>query len=428
MIPCNYVNYMSDITLGCVIKTFTMESGERYCLLVNDRSGLPLYFPNLYITTQVRNRSLSYSSMEASLSSICVLLKYMDEQNEIIENRFQEGNLFKLYELDAIRDFCQIKFRLRSTNKYRNGMFSLSELQESKAKVSSQTEYVRLTVIAQYTKWLAEQFIGSNKGKSTVLQIDKMEKGLKARRPIKKKRNIENDEKGLDKKQLSLVFEIFRPESEFNPFSVKSVRIRNRLIFLVLYHLGLRGGELLNIRIRDIDFGRNQLVIARRADEKDDPRKYQPLVKTLDRRLPMKDTLAKEIHHYILKIRKKIPNSIKNDFLFVTHKSGPTQGQPLSKSGYKKVIEVIRTASPALFNFTGHQLRHSWNELFSNQMDAMDKPPSQEEQEKIRSYLMGWKEGSGTAMHYNKRFVKRKATEAALELQKGMIRVPKGDT
>lgn len=403
-----------------------MASGERYCLLVDKLSGLPLFYPNLFITTQSRNRSLSYSSMEASLSGLSVLLRYMDDQGEKLENRFQKGELFKEHELDAIRDFCQIKFRTQTSKEDSNGIFTLSELREFDETVSFQTEYVRLTVIAQYTKWLAEQFAGSNKDRLTVLQIDAMEKGLKARRPAKKKRNVELDEKGLDEEQIALLFELFRPDSELNPYTDKSVRIRNRLIFLILYHLGLRGGELLNIRIRDIGFGNNQIVIVRRADEKDDPRINQPLVKTLDRRLPMKDTLVKEIHHYILNYRKAIPNSSKNDFLFVTHKSGPTQGQPISKSGYKKVIEVVRTVSPSLFNLTGHQLRHSWNEVFSNQMDAMNEPPSQEQQEKIRSYLMCWKEGSGTATHYNRRFVKKKAHEAALKLQEGMIRLPEG--
>jgi len=409
-----------------IVKTFVMRSGERYCLLVDDLSGLPLFYPNLFITSQSRNRSLSYSSMESTLSGISVLLRYMEERGEKIENRFQKGELFKQHELDALRDFCQIKFSAQTSKEDNNGIFTLSELREFDGKVSSQTEYVRLTVIAQYTKWLAEQFVGSSKDRLTVLQIDKMEKELKARRPVKKNRNAERDEKGLDEEQIALVFELFRPDSELNPFTDESVRIRNRLIFLMLYHLGLRGGELLNIRIRDIDFGKNQLVVVRRADEKDDPRTNQPLVKTLDRRLPMKDTLVKEIHHYILNGRKNIPNSTKNDFLFVTHKSGPTQGQPLSKSGYKKVIEVVRTASPALFNLTGHQLRHSWNEAFSNQMDAMNESPSQEQQEKMRSYLMGWKEGSGTATHYNKRFVRKKANEAALKLQEGMVRVPEG--
>ncbi len=409
-----------------VQKTFVMGSGERYCLLLDDSLGLPLFYPNLYVTTQIRNKSLSYSTMEAALSGISVLMRFMDERGEVVESRFQEGKFFQESELDAIRDYCQIKFRARTTDEAPNALFTLSELHEFDAKVSSETEYVRLTVISQYIKWLAEQIAGSSKDRLTVLQIGKMEKGLKARRPVKKKRNTESDEKGLTGDQIDLMFELFRPGSEFNPFKDKLIRTRNRLIFLMLYHLGLRGGELLNIRIRDIDFGENQLLIARRADEKDDPRKYQPLVKTLDRRLPMKDTLAKEVHHYIMDERKKVPNSTKNDFLFVTHKSGSTQGQPLSKSGYKKIMEVVRRASPSLFNLTGHQLRHSWNEAFSNHMDSMDEPSSQEQQEKMRSYLMGWKEGSGTAATYNKRFVKRKACEAALKLQNGMVRLPKG--
>jgi len=402
-----------------------MESGERYCMLVNNSSGLPLFYPNLFITTQVRNRSLSYSTMEATLSGISVLLRYMEERGESLEERFQKVALFKEHELDAIRDFCQIKFRSQS-NENSNGMFNLSELREFDEKVSSQTEYVRLTIVAQYTKWLAEQFIANSKDKLTVFQIGKIEKGIKARRPVKKNRNAEQHEKGLDDEQLDLLFEILRPDSPLNPFADKSVRIRNRLIIFMLYHLGLRGGELLNIRIRDIDFGKNQLIVARRADEKDDPRTYQPLVKTLDRRLPMNESLVQEIHHYVLSVKKKIPNSKKNDFLFVTHKSGRTQGQPLSKSGYKKILEVVRKASPSLFNLAGHQLRHTWNEKFSDRMNTMDKPISPEEQEKMRSYLMGWKEGSGTAAHYNKRFVKKKANEAALKLQEGMIRVPKG--
>jgi len=39
---------------------------------------------------------------------------------------------------------------------------------------------------------------------------------------------------------------------------------------------------------------------------------------------------------------------------------------------------------------------------------------------------MGWREGSGTAATYNKRFIRQKAHEAGLALQEGMIRLPKG--
>ncbi len=408
--------------MECKLKTFVLTSGERYCILVDSESDLPLFYPNLYITTQIRNRSLSYSTMEATLNGISVLIKFLDKRNDNIEKRIQENRFFQENELDAVKDFCQLNFRSINDLKNRSNLLPFSKKKKSDKKVSRSTEYVRITVIAEYIIWLSQIL---EQKQISALQINKLEKSLKARRPERTSRNSELDNKGLNEEQIELLFEIFRPDSELNPFKERSVRTRNRLIFLMLYHLGLRGGELLNIRIRDIDFTKNQLVIARRADEKDDPRTFQPLVKTLDRRLPIKDTLAKEIHYYILKERRKISHSIKNDFLFITHKAGPSQGQPLSKSGYKKVVAVVRNASPTLYSLTGHQLRHTWNEIFSNHMDLMDQPPSEEQQEKMRSYLMGWKENSGSAAHYNKRFVKRKANEAALQLQDGMIRLPK---
>ena len=402
------------------LKTFIMQSGERYCLLVDRDNGIPLFYPNLYITTQVRNRSLSYSAMEAALTGITVLLSYLAEKNQNIEHRFRQANFFYDYELDAIRDYCQIKFKQPFSENQTN-------FKNATNSISNETQYSRITTIAHYTKWLAMQLLSNNQDQELTLSIKNMETGFKTRRPPKKKRNIETIEKGLSQEQIDLLFEIFRPDSELNPFKASSLKNRNRLIVLMLYHLGLRGGELLNIKIADIDFSKNQLLIARRADEKKDPRKYQPLVKTLDRRLPLKDTLVKEIHNYILKDRKKIPNANKNEYLFITHKPGKYQGQPLSKSAYKRVLSLVRELSPTLYNLTGHQLRHSWNEAFSNRMDTMDNPPNPEQQEKIRSYLMGWKENSGTASTYNKRFIKQKAQEAALDLQNGLIRIPRSN-
>ncbi len=409
-----------------LLKSFVMSSGERYCLLVDSISGLPLYYPNLFITTQIRNKSLSFSMMESVLGGISVLLRFMAERNEDIEARFRLNKYLEIHELDALRDFCQFKFRHRTIGTDSNVIFMREELQEGEKRVNTQTEYARLSVISNYVRWLAELLSGEGRGKSVTLRIGRMAGGIKARRPEKKKRNEGLDEKGLDEKQMNLLFEVFRPGSEFNPFVDTSIQIRNRLMFLILYYLGIRGGELLNIRIKDIDFSKNQLVVVRRADEKDDPRTNQPRAKTLDRRLPMKDTLVKEIHNYILNVRKKFVRPGQPDYLFVTHKEGPTKGLPVSISAYKKVIKVVRDVSPVLYGFTGHALRHKWNELFSEQMDAMDNPPSEEKQEEMRSYQMGWKSGSGSAGVYNKRFIKKKGQEASLKLQKGMVRLPKG--
>ncbi len=72
-----------------------MNSGERYCLLIDSDSDLPLFYPNLYVTTQIRNKSLSYSTMEATLSSISVLTSFFETQNQDIEKRIREGQFFQ---------------------------------------------------------------------------------------------------------------------------------------------------------------------------------------------------------------------------------------------------------------------------------------------------------------------------------------------
>ncbi|WP_429198019.1 site-specific integrase [Luteibacter sp. W1I16] len=110
------------------------------------------------------------------------------------------------------------------------------------------------------------------------------------------------------------------------------MRIRNALIIDLLFYLGIRGGELLSLCTTDIDWERCQIVIARRPDERTDPRQRQPLVKTLDRRIPLGDALIDRLHTYIVKHRNKVPGARRHVFLFVIHKSGATQGEPLSIS------------------------------------------------------------------------------------------------
>jgi integrase len=100
----------------------------------------------------------------------------------------------------------------------------------------------------------------------------------------------------------------------------------------------------------------------------------------------------------------------------VTYKLGQLWETLSPKAGYHKIFSVVRTVSPQLYAATGHSLRHTWNRKFSERMDAMDEQVSEERQEQLRSYLMGWRDGSGTAATYNKRFIQQKGFEAALAI------------
>ena len=412
------------------IKNFVMFNGERYCLLVNKQNGLPLYYPNLFLITQVRNRSLSSSTMESTLASLKVFIAFTEFNGIDLQKRFLRRLFLQPYEMDAIRDYCHYDFSHDDHSvSLDHQKQSLNKLNHRKKIKNRQTglanTYNRLTHIAQYSKWLAESLLSTNTDKDVALEIEKMYLGLKSRRPPKKHRNQVEIEKGLSKDQIDILLEVVRPGSARNPFDDPAIQVRNYVLILILLHLGIRGGELLNIRISDINFPSNQIVIARRADEKNDPRINQPLVKTLDRRLPIKPTLVKELYDYILKYRRNVPGAVKHQYLLVTHKAGSTQGQPMSRSAYVKLINIISCAAPELSTLTGHALRHTWNDSFSRLMDEMDNPPSAADQEMQRSYLQGWKQGSGSAATYNKRHTRTKAFEAGLKLQAGMTRIPR---
>ena len=63
------------------------ESGERYCMLVDAETGMPPWWPTLYITTQVRNRGHSVATMEQALSSIWMLLRFAEAEEIDLEER-----------------------------------------------------------------------------------------------------------------------------------------------------------------------------------------------------------------------------------------------------------------------------------------------------------------------------------------------------
>ncbi|HGB3979589.1 TPA: tyrosine-type recombinase/integrase, partial [Salmonella enterica subsp. diarizonae serovar 50:k:z35] len=226
--------------------------------------------------------------------------------------------------------------------------------------------------------------------------------------------------KSLDKAQLDSLFSILSPGSNLNPFTEK-VQQRNNLIFLLLHCFGLRAGELLNLRIGDIDFAESTIAIRRRANDKTDPRVYQPLVKTCERKLIADTKLIYEISDYILNDRRKVKNSNKHDFLFITYKEGKTQGQPLSFSSYHKIVSVVRQSSSLLSGLTGHKLRHTWNYDFSKTIDKA-QDISDEKEQQIRSYLMGWRPGSDTSIIYNRRHIFELSKKTALEQQEQLFK------
>lgn len=400
--------------------------GERFPMLV-DATGSPNWYSTLFATTQIRNSSQAANTIHAALSSVRHLFVWAKQQSVDLEERFASRKFLTVGEIESLAAHAQ----KRASEKEQDARAVIplpaspnrvrSRLNPPVRRVSSKTQYNRLSFMADYLGWFAI-YVTERESRSvdaeTLKAIDLMGVRIRAKRP-RKKASVVNAREGLSKGSQAVLRDVTCVGSDKNPFTT-AVQSRNDLV-INLFALGIRSGELLALQVSDFDFQKNEVLIARRHDDKGDPRARQPVAKTRDRLLPMTESLSRKVSEYVMKVRRTFPAARRHKFLLVTHQAGPYQGAPLSAKGLGKIFSVIKSADPeALKDFSPHVLRHTANDEFSELMDETQVRPADEE--KMRSYTMGWREGSGTAATYTKRHTKKKAREASLKLQQRTTR------
>lgn len=391
------------------IKTIVTSTGERLPMLLNKDTGIPLELPTLYTLQMLRAKNRSSSTIEQSLRSILIFKVWLSNIEIDLNDRLTEGDLFTLVEVQDLIYTCNL---LVSELNRPSNVHTLASTRPPLKSTATRLKYIR-----DYIDWRVDNFIQSTSlpntlktslltKKATVLQQ------IESRTPTQNRKTTFDNREGLSKEHVELIQTTIAPGNDANPWHGTFAKSRNELIIQWLLTLGLRRGELLNIKVSDINFKKNTVQILRRADDPKDPRVQQPNVKTRDRELPMSDTLVQTTKNYILNVRAKTKTAKKHEFLFVS--SGA--GAPLTLVALNKVFEVLRSASPELpKHLSPHVLRHTWNDTFSELADS--KKLSGEDEQKMRSYLMGWSETSGTAAIYTRRHVKEAAKTASLELQ-----------
>jgi integrase len=389
---------------------YIMEGGERYALLV-DENRIPAFYPTLYITSQVRNTNRSTATAEQHLAAIKILTKFCDKENIHLTDRILHRKYMTVGEIDKLHDACREKRPAK-----RSVIVSMKKGYVAPTQhVKLDTTHIYLSRIASYVEWLAKTLLSSAwLNAETSRQIESFANQIRSRRPSTPGRNVDDvAPRGISEEQELILFEVMRPGHKDNPFD-STVQFRNYLILKMLRLLGPRGGELLNVKIEDFDFSTNLLSIVRRADDPTDSRIDQALVKTRQRVIPVAPSTMAEIRRYIVEFRKYTPNSNRHSYLLVTHKSGPTQGQPLSLSTLQYIFDVIVEEFPHL-DITAHDLRHRWNVVYGEEMDKTTR--SHAEVEQTRNFLEGWAPGSKQGQHYAARHVRNKAHQASIETQ-----------
>lgn len=122
--------------------------------------------------------------------------------------------------------------------------------------------------------------------------------------------------------------------------------LRDRLVLLMAYYTGMRRSELVGLKIRDIDFSGNNLVITGKGNKQ--------------RLLPLADELVEDMKYY-LELRKEVVSSEHGCF-FVTDK-----GKPVYDKFIYRLVEKYLGMYTTLSKKSPHVLRHTFaTQLLNN--------------------------------------------------------------
>lgn len=401
--------------------TTRLPSGEARAFLV-DSLGVPDSYSTLFVTVMLRNAGKSVALQEATLNAINVLYRHCQKQCIDLQLRFKRGQFLDRWEVEALRSTVQQSF-----GSEQKALAKVIELGKGKRghryrskPVATKTQRGRLTYIAQYLGWLANE-LNADREDARSLEIAAMCKQIYAIRPPESERGEHVDKDRFTRAQNEVLNDIIEPGSGRNPFK-SAVQLRNKLIVYLLRSIGKRRGEVLNIRLADVKFSEHRIDIVRRADDPNDPRERQPLVKTNEHSIPLYPELEDLIQEY-MQVRRKIPGTRKHPYLLVTHQTGRTLGHPMTIEALRKVFRVLKTSDPALRRIHPHILRHFHSDTMAQvQQHGPQTPQSRETARRTRNWLAGRRPESEVDAVYTRRAIEKEAADVSARTQRETMR------
>ena len=407
------------------------DSGERAAFLL-DEHGIPLYWPTLYATVRLRNAGLAVNSIKNQLNELRSLLRWEQLHRRNLETEFRDGQLLSLADVESIRNYAAKKLdRGKQRRSLSDTVVRFLEAGlapgTNPARVSKAVHYNRLTTIANYVEFVAQTVTAQRGDRELAAAVDRMATRLRRHRP-RGTHSKQNDDPHRMSPPAAVVDDFIAVGSEGhpeNPFRNASIQRRNELIFRLLCETGIRLGEVLSLRLDNIETGNEPTVSVRRThDDQHDSRAYQPVAKTQERTLGISDKLAVKIHDYCMKDRAVTPGANRHPYLLVTHRKGKTCGQPLSVSSVSnKVFASMRGVRREFAIIHAHSFRLYKNYVFSKVVDEHNRkarsgedptiePISDGREQRMRAHFNGHL-SLKSAEAYNRRHV-REATDRAL--------------
>lgn len=403
-----------------VAQRVTFRNGERHSLLQRV-NGLPVQEVTLFLG-RYRNKGRAANTIHFVCCSLALLYRELAAAGVDLLERLLNGQFLTAPELDRLASAAHYRsedLEIESPKGKSNVIdirrigIRKSQKHAERQPVDAQTCASRLRYMADYLSYISGYVAATlPRGERRDLEADTTHAitAFRAHIPEVSRRAKLGARVGLSIEEQNQLLAVVHPESPDNPWVRGFVRRRNWLIVVLLLASGMRRGELLGLQIGDIHPNQPKLNILRRADAGEDHRTRQPNTKTYDRTVELSSSVMRALQTYLkerrgIKAARSIPQIIVSE-----------DGNALSMQAVDKIFKELRAALPELqVTLTSHVMRHTWNERFSEQAEAMNLPEVAEQ--RARNSQQGWSDNSKTAATYTRRYTERKGRELALRLQ-----------
>lgn len=399
-----------------VVETFMRTVNTKNAMLLRD--GMPLYYPNLFITEEKASRALN--TRKGILEHLKLLHEIFDHLGIDLVDRLEQRPAHYLTDSEIASIVADLSLKKSTLDLLYRGVKVLDSAYEW---IGEGAGGQRKDAVMEYLGYLYETLGDDSRDEAAARVKDKI---MRKTQIASKKWTRGNDEyKGLTDLQRELLLRVTHPDSDENPFVDKATRLRNRIIILLGLECGLRKGEMQLVKVRDYDYTkeikkddgtthRGVLNVVDVDDHSIDTRKRAPQFKTRERAIAIQSELQRSITRYIDNYR---PRRLKHPFLLVSHRG--VVGQPLNRTGVDKVFNKLRETFPELSDMTPHVLRHdAVYTLLKSMKSFLDKQTAHDRDlyiQRVLTYQFGWAPDSEMPGLYGQKFWREEANAAMIK-------------
>ena len=377
-----------------------MPDGERIPMMIDAISKLPVISASVYALVQ-RRLTKACNTMVFDLRTVSILRDWAADLGIDLDQRLRTLSLFSAAEVNSLVQTLRCSRRDGSRG----------------VLVGNQKWQSRIDVTVDYFSFETENSLAclsldDSRYSHARRAVDELLTKLKSVRP----RVSIHPRLGLHPELRSALLAIAAPDHPENPWSART-RPRNYALVLLFCLLGLRLGEVLNLKLSDLHLrgAFPTLDVRRREGDPTDPRAPQPVPKTLGRRLPVSPFMARVLDQYLLNDRLRSGGGRSSPFVFLSD-----QGAPLAPRTVGGLFAQLRQRHPRFGQICAHQLRNTFNDLV---LEALKESPLNRHQARdLHAYACGWVPDSEMPARYGQRWLLENTEAVLTGVQRTILR------